>query len=95
MKKQHDSKIIEKPAEIGLAGLVEQHLTRYINADRSVLPSSGLYDRIMTEVERPLLRVVLEVTGGNQLKAAKVLGINRNTLHKKLKNHNLIDKKGR
>lgn len=95
MNKQNASKPLKKREEIGLAGLVEKHLARYINADRAVLPSSGLYDRIIKEVERPLLRLVLDVTNGNQLKAAQVLGINRNTLHKKLKTHDLIEKKGR
>lgn len=94
MSIKHAPKTQRTQEEIGLAGLVEQHLSRYINADRSVLPSSGLYKRIMGEVERPLLRLVLDVTNGNQLKAAKVLGLNRNTLHKKLKSHNLITQKG-
>ncbi len=89
MSVKHDSKSNKKLAEIGLAALVERHLSRYINADHAVLPSSGLYHRIMGEVERPLLRLVLDVTKGNQLKAAQVLGINRNTLNKKLKEHNL------
>ena len=94
MDNKHDSNSPKKPAEIGLAGLVEQHLSRYINADRAVLPSSGLYDRVMGEVERPLLRLVMDVTKGNQLAAARLLGMNRNTLHKKLKNHKLLAKKG-
>ena len=75
--------------EVGLAGLIERQLTRYINAERQVLPASGLYERVMSEVERPLLRVVLNLVNGNKIKAAKVLGLNRNTLLKKLREHGL------
>lgn len=77
--------------EVGLAALVERQLMRYINADRQVLPASGLYDRVIHEVERPLLRLVLSLTNGNKIQAAKVLGLNRNTLLKKLRQHG-IDK---
>ena len=49
------------------------------------MPSSGLYDRILREMERPLLTVTLEATRGNQVKAAEVLGLNRNTLRKKIR----------
>lgn len=75
--------------EVGLAHLVERQLARYINADRQVLPASGLYDRVMNEVERPLLRLVLHLVNGNKIQAAKVLGLNRNTLLKKLRYHGL------
>lgn len=75
--------------EVGLASLVERQLTRYINADRQVLPASGLYDRVMNEVERPLLRLVMNLVNGNKIQAAKILGINRNTLLKKLRFHGL------
>ncbi len=75
--------------EVGLAGLIEKQLTRYINADRQVLPASGLYDRILQEVERPLFRVVLNLVDGNKIKAAAILGLNRNTLLKKLRAHGL------
>jgi two-component system nitrogen regulation response regulator GlnG len=75
--------------EVGLAHLVERQLARYINADRQVLPASGLYDRVMHEVERPLLRLVLSLVNGNKIQAAKLLGINRNTLLKKLRFHGL------
>jgi Fis family transcriptional regulator, factor for inversion stimulation protein len=47
-------------------------------------PVSNLYDLVMAEVEGPLLRTVLEHTGGNQTQAASLLGISRSTLRKKL-----------
>lgn len=54
------------------------------------IENSNLYDTIIQEVEKALFSLVLSETGNNQLKAAKILGINRNTLSKKLKNYNLI-----
>jgi two-component system nitrogen regulation response regulator GlnG len=80
---------LSNKTEVGLAYLVENQLARYINADRQVLPASGLYDRVMNEVERPLLRLVLGLVNGNKIQAAKVLGMNRNTLLKKLRIHGL------
>ncbi len=67
-----------------LAGSVERHLARYFATFEDQLPPDGLYDRVLHEIERPLLTLALAATGGNQLKAAKMLGINRNTLRKKL-----------
>jgi two-component system nitrogen regulation response regulator GlnG len=68
----------------GLADAVELHLARYFAAFGRDLPPDGLFDRVLAEVERPLLRLTLAAVRGNQLKAAKLLGINRNTLRKKL-----------
>ena len=49
------------------------------------LPASGLHGRVVREVERPLIELSLAATGGNQIKAAKMLGLNRNTLRKKIR----------
>ncbi|WP_157217212.1 nitrogen regulation protein NR(I) [Flavisphingomonas formosensis] len=68
----------------GLADSIELHLARYFSTFGKDLPPDGLFDRILAEVERPLLRLTLAAVRGNQLKAAKLLGINRNTLRKKL-----------
>jgi two-component system, NtrC family, nitrogen regulation response regulator GlnG len=68
----------------GLADAVEQHLARYFSAFGKELPPDGLYDRVLEEIERPLLILTLAVTRGNQIRAAKLLGLNRNTLRKKL-----------
>ncbi|WP_156678736.1 nitrogen regulation protein NR(I) [Sphingomonas profundi] len=68
----------------GLADAIELHLARYFAAFGRDLPPDGLFDRVLAEVERPLLRLTLAAARGNQLKAAKLLGINRNTLRKKL-----------
>ncbi|GGE04540.1 nitrogen regulation protein NR(I) [Polymorphobacter glacialis] len=60
------------------------HIARYFADFAGNLPPDGVYDRLLAEVERPLIAACLDATGGNQLKAAKLLGINRNTLRKKL-----------
>ncbi len=72
------------PEGAGLDDLIEQHLARHFASYGSALPPDGLYDRVLAEIERPLLRQTLAAVRGNQLKAARLLGINRNTLRKKL-----------
>lgn len=73
----------------GLGGLVEQFMDQYFAAHGEMLPSVGLYDRVINEVERPLLKCTLQLVQGNQKKAAFILGINRNTLRKKLTELNI------
>ncbi len=51
----------------------------------------GLYDFVMAEVERPLLKAVMHQVAGNQSRAAEMLGLNRGTLRKKLKQHGLLE----
>ena len=68
-----------------LSTSVERHLSKYFDAHRDGLPAPGLYDRILREIERPLISLTLSATSGNQLQAAKVLGLNRNTLRKKIR----------
>ncbi len=51
---------------------------------------TNVYQLVLNEVEAPLLATVLQHTGGNQSKAAEILGLNRGTLRKKLKEHNLL-----
>lgn len=71
--------------EGGLSQSVERHVKAYFDAHGDSLPSPGLYDRILREVERPLLQLTLDATRGNQVRAADVLGLNRNTLRKKIR----------
>ena len=64
---------------------VGRHLKIYFDAHGRDLPASGLYRRVLREIERPLLSLALAATRGNQIQAAKLLGLNRNTLRKKLR----------
>ena len=63
---------------------IERHLRRYFDLHGNILPPVGLYSRILKELETPLIAISLEATGGNQAKCADLLGINRNTLRKKI-----------
>jgi two-component system nitrogen regulation response regulator GlnG len=77
------------PEAAGLGEAIEQHLARHFAGYGQALPPDGLYDRVLAELERPLLRLTLAAVRGNQLKAARLLGINRNTLRKKLTDLNV------
>ncbi len=68
-----------------LGAIVERHLEGYFAAHGASLPPDGLFPRIMKEVERPLIELSLKATRGNQIKAASLLGLNRNTLRKKIR----------
>ena len=77
----------EKEDDLSVEGLsmsVEKHLLRYFELHGSSLPPPGLYNRILKEIEYPLIALSLNSSKGNQLKASKLLGINRNTLRKKI-----------
>jgi two-component system nitrogen regulation response regulator GlnG len=67
-----------------LMASVARHLRRYFDLHGGVLPPPGLYNRILREVETPLIEIALDATGGNQARCADLLGINRNTLRKKI-----------
>jgi two-component system, NtrC family, nitrogen regulation response regulator GlnG len=67
-----------------LSSAVEIHLKRYFDLHGDDLPPPGLYNRILREVELPLIALTLSATRGNQIKSAELLGINRNTLRKKI-----------
>ena len=73
----------------GLAQSVERHIRAFFGAHGGALPAPGLFDRVVREVERPLIALTLEATRGNQIKAAEVLGLNRNTLRKKIRELNI------
>ncbi|SLN54668.1 nitrogen regulation protein NR(I) [Oceanibacterium hippocampi] len=75
----------EPPEEESLGDAVTRHLSRYFAAHGDGLPPAGVYDRVIREVERPLIGLVLNATRGNQLRAAELLGVNRNTLRKKIR----------
>ncbi len=68
-----------------LGDSVDRHVAQYFAAHKDALPTPGLYGRILREVEQPLLQRTLAATRGNQVRAAEVLGLNRNTLRKKIR----------
>lgn len=67
-----------------LSASVARHLQRYFDLHGNMLPPPGVYARILREIELPLIEISLDATGGNQAKCADLLGINRNTLRKKI-----------
>jgi two-component system, NtrC family, nitrogen regulation response regulator GlnG len=67
-----------------LAASVARHLQRYFDLHGGQLPPPGVYQRILREVEGPLIEIALDATAGNQARCADLLGINRNTLRKKI-----------
>jgi two-component system nitrogen regulation response regulator GlnG len=67
-----------------LSASVARHLKRYFDLHGGQLPPPGVYQRILREMELPLIEIALDATAGNQAKCADLLGINRNTLRKKI-----------
>lgn len=67
-----------------LSASIARHLRRYFDLHNDSLPPPGLYGRILREMEAPLIEIALDATTGNQAKCADLLGINRNTLRKKI-----------
>jgi two-component system nitrogen regulation response regulator GlnG len=67
-----------------LSASVARHLKRYFDLHGGQLPPPGVYQRILREVELPLIEIALDASAGNQAKCADLLGINRNTLRKKI-----------
>ena len=64
--------------------MIEEKLNKYFSLLNGDHPATGLYHQILKEVEKPLIKTVLKNVNGNKLKTAKILGINRNTLAKKI-----------
>jgi two-component system nitrogen regulation response regulator GlnG len=78
--------LTEEPrTDESLSGMVERHLARYFAGFPDGAPPPGLYHRILREVEFPLISAALAATRGNQIRAADLLGVNRNTLRKKIR----------
>jgi two-component system nitrogen regulation response regulator GlnG len=68
-----------------LSEMVERYLAEYFAGFGTELPPSGLYDRVLHQVEAPMITAALSATRGNQIRAAELLGVNRNTLRKKIR----------
>ena len=70
---------------VTIAQAVEDNMRRYFHEFGDDMPPSGLYHRVLEEVENPLILAALTATHGNQIRAAELLGLNRNTLRKKIR----------
>jgi two-component system nitrogen regulation response regulator GlnG len=75
------------PVDVSTA--VETHVAQLLREHEPQLPPSGLYQRVLDRVEAPLIAMALNACGGNQIKAAELLGLNRNTLRKKIRTHKI------
>ena len=71
--------------DLSLSQMVERYLSTHFAEFGDRLPPAGLYDRILHEVEKPLIAISLAAARGNQIRAAQLLGVNRNTLRKKIR----------
>jgi two-component system nitrogen regulation response regulator GlnG len=76
---------VSLPDGISIGQAVEHYLQGYFASFGRELPPPGLYQRILAEVEYPLVLASMTATRGNQIKAAELLGLNRNTLRKKIR----------
>jgi two-component system nitrogen regulation response regulator GlnG len=75
------------PVDVSMA--VETHVGQLLREYEPNLPPAGLYQRVIDRVEAPLIAMALNACGGNQIKAADLLGLNRNTLRKKIRTHSI------
>ena len=80
---------------VTLSQMVERKLSSYFADQPDGLPPVGLYDRVLEQVERPLIQLTLAATRGNQVRAAEILGLNRNTLRKKISDLGVEMQRGR
>lgn len=76
----------------GLGAVVEKYLRRFYADAAETAEQANVYDSVIEEVERRLIAVTLDVANGNRLKTSKILGLNRNTLLKKMRKFDLDDK---
>nr|WP_314259965.1 nitrogen regulation protein NR(I) [uncultured Devosia sp.] len=92
---QNELNIAERPSSTGSNGpvdvsvAVETHVGQVLREYEPNLPPAGLYQRVIDRVEAPLIAMALNACGGNQIKAADLLGLNRNTLRKKIRTHSI------
>lgn len=77
--------------ELSLDKLLEEKISRFVKRMKSG-DGKDLYSTMIREIERPLIKSILKETGGNQVKAAQILGINRNSLRKKIKELKILIK---
>ncbi|WP_419255298.1 sigma 54-interacting transcriptional regulator [Caulobacter sp. ErkDOM-YI] len=91
----HTPAVRSDEGPVTLSMLVERHLAGHFADQPDGVPAAGLYDRVLQEVERPLIQLTLSATRGNQVRAAEILGLNRNTLRKKIQDLGVEMTRGR
>ena len=80
---------MQPPAQHPVSQTIEKHLKRYLDDLGDTAPSN-VYQMVLTVMEKPVLELIMQHAGQNQSLAANYLGINRNTLRKKLHEHGLL-----
>jgi two-component system nitrogen regulation response regulator GlnG len=70
---------------MAMEAMLASQIDAYFAAHGEALPAAGVYDRLLARLEKPLIIATLRATAGNQIKAAEILGLNRNTLRKKMR----------
>jgi len=80
--------LLEEASSFTIKEFLEDKLKRYLK-EMTKLENCNLYETVISEVEKALINIVMNETGGNQLKAAKTLGINRNTLRTKIREYRI------
>jgi Fis family transcriptional regulator len=78
------------PHTLPLRDHVARMVSTYFHNVGGLMPMQGLHELVMSEVEQPLLEITLQFTQGNMAQAAKILGISRATLRKKLEHYGVI-----
>ena len=92
---QNELNIVDRPSVNAASGpmdismAVETHVGQILREYEPNLPPAGMYQRVIDKVEAPLIAMALNACGGNQIKAADLLGLNRNTLRKKIRTHSI------
>ncbi|MCS6760680.1 MAG: nitrogen regulation protein NR(I) [Candidatus Devosia symbiotica] len=92
---QNELNIVERPSTtdsirpMDVSMAVETHVEQILREYEPNLPPPGLYQRVIDRIEAPLIAMMLNACGGNQIKTADLLGLNRNTLRKKIRTHSI------
>src|SRR5690606_19822351 len=92
---QNELNIADRPTmtssggTVDISTAVESHVAQLLRDHEPNLPPAGLYQRVLDKVEAPLIAMALNACGGNPSKAADLLGLNRNTLRKKIRAHSI------
>ncbi|MBF0516574.1 MAG: sigma-54-dependent Fis family transcriptional regulator [Nitrospirae bacterium] len=85
---QHNDLILDVPSKYSIYEFLDEKLSKYLS-DIGEIKGGSLYGAIISEVEKSLLTIVMREAKGNQLKASRILGINRNTLRSKIKQYDI------